>query len=429
MKHIYLPTLHSGQVEIFNGRTNLNAVKCGRRYGKTKMMVTLASNYAAKGEKVGIFTPTYKQLKEPYSEIQEILQPIVYTSNKTDGEIIVQSRKPGRVTRGKVDFWTLIDNELAGRGREYDHVFLDEGAFNKRGQMMDIWDKSIKPTMLTTKGKTWVFSTPNGIADDEFFYQICHDPKYGFKVFHAPSVANPYVDPAEIEKKRLTEDPLVFRQEYLAEFVDWSGVQFFSLDKLLDNGLPIDVPNKIDAVFVTIDTAVKTGKENDGTAVIYWGINKFVGHPLIVLDWDIIQIEGSLLETWLPTVFQNLEAFAKQHNARLGSLGAHIEDKASGTILIQQAQRRGWMAEAIDSVLTSVGKDERCISVSGYVYRGMVKLSKQAFDKVVTYKGHTRNQFLAQVLGFKIGVKDQVDDLVDCFTYGIAIALGNHEGF
>jgi hypothetical protein len=65
--------------------------------------------------------------------------------------------------------------------------------------------------------------------------------------------------------------------------------------------------------------------------------------------------------------------------ARKGWLGAWIENKGSGSILIQQAQRRGWRAHAIESKLTDVGKDERAISVSGYVYRDMVKFSRPAY--------------------------------------------------
>src|SRR5262249_53396764 len=115
----------------------------------------------------------------------------------------------------------------------------------------------------------------------------------------------------------------------------------------------------------------------------------------------------------------------------MGSSGAMIEDKNSGSILIQQAQNRGWPAEAIESGLTDKGKDERAISVSGYVYQGLVKICPAAYDKVTTYKETTRNHFLGQVVGFRIGDKDasREDDLLDTFTYGIAIALGNEEGY
>ena len=149
-----------------------------------------------------------------------------------------------------------------------------------------------------------------------------------------------------------------------------------------------------------------------------------------ILDWDIVQIEGSLLETWLPTVFQNIEHWAAQTNASAGaSMGAWIEDKSSGMVLLQQCKRRGWPARPIESRLTSVGKDERAISVSGYVYRGLVKMTEHAYNKTVNYKGQTANHFRKQVNGFRVGIKDQQDDLADAFCYAVALALGNSEGF
>ena len=53
--------------------------------------------------------------------------------------------------------------------------------------------------------------------------------------------------------------------------------------------------------------------------------------------------------------------------------GAFIEDKNSGTILLQQALRRQMLTHPIDSKLTAMGKDERAISVSGCVHRELVK--------------------------------------------------------
>ena len=208
-----------------------------------------------------------------------------------------------------------------------------------------------------------------------------------------------------------------------------AGTSFFDEKNLLDDGNPVAPPTFCDAVFATMDTAVKTGTKNDGTAVCYWALNKRNSAPLTLLDWEIVQIEGSLLEAWLPTIFQNLEQHAKTCGARMGSLGVHVEDKASGTILLQQARRRGWQAHEIDSKLTSVGKAERAISISGYVHRGMIKMSTHSYAKNTTYKSRNGNHFLMQVFRFQIGVKDQADDLLDAFCYGVAIALGNTQGF
>jgi hypothetical protein len=125
-------------------------------------------------------------------------------------------------------------------------------------------------------------------------------------------------------------DPLVYAQEYLAEFVDWAGVAFFSPDKWMLDGALVAMPQRCDAVFAVIDTAIKTGYEHDGTAVVYFAIDKT--NPkwkLSILDWDIHKIEGALLEAWLPTVYRTLEGFAKQCGTRRGSLGTFIEDKGS----------------------------------------------------------------------------------------------------
>ena len=178
-------------------------------------------------------------------------------------------------------------------------------------------------------------------------------------------------------------DPLVYAQEYLAEFVDWSGVAFFAREKLLQDGQPVPYPKHCDRVFAIIDTASKTGTENDGTAVTFFARNKHSGIPLLILDWDIVQIEGALLETWLPSVFKRLEELVAPLSCPWRCLGAWIEDKNSGTILLQQALNRGLHVHDIESKLTALGKDERAISVSGYVYRGEVKYTDHAFNKTV----------------------------------------------
>lgn len=88
-------------------------------------------------------------------------------------------------------------------------------------------------------------------------------------------------------------------------------------------------------------------------------------------------------------------------------------------------------ARAIDSKPTAMGKDERAISVSGYVHRGSVKYTDHAFATTSVYKRRSRNHLVDQVESFRIGDKgnDREDDPLDTFCYGIALALGNDQGF
>jgi len=213
--------------------------------------------------------------------------------------------------------------------------------------------------------------------------------------------------------------------------IKWdTGMEIFREISLLDeNGAAIDPQMHPDYVYATIDTAMKDGSKNDGTSVVYWARYKHFGIPLVLLDWDLKQMEGSLLEFWLPDVFRRLEELSVMLKARGGSIGAWIEDKSSGTILLQQSKRREWPAHEIDSKLTALGKSERAISVSGYVHRGNVKISKFAYDKVVTYKSVSKNHLLSQVVGFRIGVDNKTDDCTDGFSYGVAIGLGDSDGW
>jgi phage terminase large subunit-like protein len=237
-------------------------------------------------------------------------------------------------------------------------------------------------------------------------------------------------DPTYIDRLYSSGPPWLVRAWLEGDWDAQAGESFFTEQSILIEGRPCELPNRVDRVFAVIDTALKDTLEHDGTAVIYFAKNNLYGIPLIILDWDVIQIEGSLLEAWLPNVNRRLEEFAGQLKARYGSAGMWIEDKASGIVLLQQAVRKGLPAYPIDSKLTALGKEARAVDTSGYWYSGKVKISQHAYDKVTNYRGQTRNHFLSQVCGFRLGMKTPHNlDLLDCATYGMAIGLGNSDGY
>jgi hypothetical protein len=441
-----LQQLHNGQLTAYWAlkEPRFKALRCGRRFGKTEFAKTWIADALVRGGECAWFAPQHKTWSETYAELADLLRQILMDSSKSQGVLRLN-------TGGRLDFWTL-ENTIAGRGRRYRRIVVDEAAFakdgdiNAVGSMMEIWEKSIKPTLYDYGGQALACSNSAGKNPDNFLYNICTDPRYGFTEFHATTMDNPTL-PKRSQGERLEDwrlrrqrfaaalkadnEPLVYAQEYLAEFVDWSGAVFFSREKLLEQGVPVAYPRSCESVFAVIDTASKTGTNNDATAVAFFAKGHSGSCPLMILDWDIVQIEGATLETWLPTVLEKLEQLSRRCRSRFGSVGVWIEDKNSGTILLQQALRRQWVAHAIESKLTAMGKDERAISVSGYVYRGEVKYTDHAFNKTVAYKGKTRNHLVEQVENFRVGGKNdgREDDLLDTFCYGVALSLGNQEGF
>jgi hypothetical protein len=441
-----LPQLHAGQAAAYWALLphRWKVLRCGRRFGKTEFAKAWIIQGLLQGQECAWLAPQHMTWSEVYTDLNTVLRPIMDTSSKASA--VMRMR-----TGGRLEFWTL-ENAIAGRGRRYRRIVIDEAAFAKdgdnktEGSMMEIFEKSIKPTLYDYGGEVLITSNSAGKNPDNFFYNICTDPQYGFHEYVATTMDNPMLPKrnrdesvgAWLERQRQFQadlktgnDPLVYAQEYLAEFVDWAGAAFFGREKLLENGEPLPYPARCECVFAVIDTASKTGTEHDGTAVTYFAKTLFGPVELLILDWDTIQIQGDLLETWLPNVYRRLEELSKICGARGGSLGAFIEDKNSGTILLQQAARGGWQATAIESKLTAMGKDERALSVSGYVFRGQVKYTDHVYNKTSQYKRQTRNHLAEQIESFRMGDKNnkREDDLLDTFCYGIAISLGNREGF
>ena len=192
---IKLRTWHEGQRNIVANRARLSVIRAGRRFGKSVLLEDIACNFGAIGYPVGFFAPDYKKLMPSYKECKRILKPIIKSASKIDAVIELTNG-------GTIDFWTLQDED-AGRGRKYKEVIIDEGSLVKKG-MQAIWEQSIEPTLLDYNGNAIMGGTPKGVDEENFFYMACTDKSLGFKEFHAPTAANPTLNPvavAELKNK------------------------------------------------------------------------------------------------------------------------------------------------------------------------------------------------------------------------------------
>lgn len=209
-----------------------------------------------------------------------------------------------------------------------------------------------------------------------------------------------------------------------------AGSYYFADENFLlrteDGGLkPADVPTSCDAVFAVLDTASKAGKQNDGTGCKYYALQMYPKPRAYVLDWEYFQTNAATLIHWLPSVLSRCEQLAVQCGARGGSVGAWVEDKDSGVVLIQQAQEQGLAVHAIPSELTALGKDGRALTVSGYIYNNQVVYTEPAYLKTVVYKGRSKNHSFDQATHYRMsfGTPNDEDELFDCLCYGAALAF------
>ena len=256
-RRISLGQLHFGQLKAHWALQphRFKVLRCGRRFGKTEFAKNWIAQGLVQGEECAWFAPQHMTWIEVYSELTQMLGPILDTSSRAPPVIRLSNG-------GRLDFWSL-ENPIAGRGRRYRRIVIDEAAFTKDGDnrsddsMMALWEKGIKPTLFDYVGEALVCSNCAGKNPDNFFYNICTDPQYGFHEFHATTLDNPLL-PKRAQNEsfedwgarrarfhedlRKDNDPLVYAQEYMAEFVDWSGAAFFSREKLLVENRPLPLP-------------------------------------------------------------------------------------------------------------------------------------------------------------------------------------------
>lgn len=248
---LILPILHEGQQVIVDEARRFNVLACGRRFGKTMLGVDLLVDKAIDGCLVGWFSPTYRMLNEVWKAIHETTRPL-------HSRVSLQEHRIELITGGVIDCWSL-DAYDSVRGRKYHRVIIDEAAMVP--DLGDAWQAAIRPTLTDYTGDAFFLSTPKGIN----FFHECYSrgvdqTQSEWKAWHAPTTANPYIDPAEVESARQELPEQVFRQEYLAEFLQNDGAVFRNIDACLS---PDTGDHKGHRLFAGVDW----GQQNDFTVI------------------------------------------------------------------------------------------------------------------------------------------------------------------
>lgn len=221
---VELPALYPAQAQILAEQSRFNVLNIGRRAGKTYLGIHLALKAAAMGQRVGWFSPRYKYLLDVWRDLDIQTKPVRKSIN-------TQERRIELKNNGVIECWSLEDGD-AGRSRSYDLALVDEAAMVPTLEMT--WTKAIRPTLSDRKGGAWFLSTPKGL---NYFYELFNysgQPGYEeWRSWQMPSAVNPFLPADEIEVARRELPDLVFRQEYLAEFISSDGSVFRGVDAVL----------------------------------------------------------------------------------------------------------------------------------------------------------------------------------------------------
>ena len=206
---------HPGQLQVHKGAERFKVLAAGRRWGKTRLGVYECLSTAIKHGTAWWVAPTYKMSEVGW-------RPLMRLARSIQG---VEVSKAERTIRFAGGGWVGIrsaDNPDTLRGEGLDFVVMDECAYMR----WETWSEVIRPALSDKLGKALFISTPKGRNWFWEIYQMGELGENNWKNYHYTTYDNPYMEKEEIDSAKKDLPDIVFRQEFLAEFVDVSGMVF-----------------------------------------------------------------------------------------------------------------------------------------------------------------------------------------------------------
>jgi hypothetical protein len=250
-----LPRPHVEQFRVLNEAKRFNVLCCGRRWGKTTIAMDCIVRPTLAGKKAAWFSPSYRSLSDAWRSLQSTLQPVVARKNESEHRMELLSG-------GSLECWSL-DDPNAGRGRAYHVIVIDEAALVRN--LEEAWQESIRPMLTDYQGGAWFLSTPKGTGNYfHALYQRGQSETEEWASWRMPTSSNPYILQSEIDSAKGDLTDLAFAQEYLAQFVTWTGAVFRRIMDAVKPSGPTGVAGMI---------GVDWGRVGDYTVITVLSVN------------------------------------------------------------------------------------------------------------------------------------------------------------
>ena len=243
-------------------RSRFRISACGRRWGKTLSAGNELLQFALEYNDVLCqwVAPRYKQAKIPFRFIRKAFRNTGLFSDVSKTDLRIEF-----INGSVIEFRSGDDpDNLRGEGPLL--IVLDEAAYVTR----ELWEEVLRPSLAETGGKGILKSTPKG---KNYFFEMFQrglDPEYpDFASFTFPSSTNPYIPEMEMQAAKAELPESVFKQEYLAEFLD-DGAGVFRNIKGCFKGAALGKPNVGWDYVIGVDVA----KHQDFTVICVLDKNK-----------------------------------------------------------------------------------------------------------------------------------------------------------
>lgn len=273
------------------------------------------------------------------------------------------------------------------------------------------WDETLKSRLNSTK--TPVIVIMQRLHEDDFCGMLLRDAEYKFEQLILPAILDEGTDQERAlwpEKHSLEQlKAMQVKNSYV-----FAG-QMQQSPRPLGGGIIksswfgfYDVLPKIKYRAIFVDTAQKEKESNDYQVASLWGLGE--DGDLYLIDMMRDKFQAYELEVRIPAFWNKAKA---DRTSQLRFMG--VEDKASGTQLIQNIRHKIRPAIPLKEIERSRSKLERVMDVQGYIESGYVKLPRSASflsDFISECEAFTANDSHPH--------DDQIDTMCDAITMMLA---------
>ena len=281
-----------------------------RQIGKSVLCKVLCTKWLLEPNKeIGYITPSLKLAKKFFNDLTGIIpESLLVKSNASD--LILQS-----VTGSTLYFYSAEQGNRI-RGVTFDYLVLDEAAFYKEDTGANhIWYSILQPTIKVKGKKIVMVSTPNGQSG--FWYDLIQKALKGQKGY-AYIKRTIYDDSmcTDIEEIKNSTPDLMFRQEFLCEFIAGANSFFTGYHNCYDDTMQF---NWNQPLWAGIDWS-STGKDETIVTFIN-GLNQIIQY----------NIEGDL-----DSKYSQIASILNKYSLK----GVYAEDNSIGSVMINELKKQ-----------------------------------------------------------------------------------------
>ena len=281
-----------------------------RQIGKSVLCKVLCTKWLLEPNKeIGYITPSLKLAKKFFNDLTGIIpESLLVKSNASD--LILQS-----ITGSTLYFYSAEQGNRI-RGVTFDYLVLDEAAFYKEDTGANhIWYSILQPTIKVKGKKIVMVSTPNGQSG--FWYDLIQKAIKGQKGY-AYIKRTIYDDSmcTDIEEIKNSTPDLMFRQEFLCEFIAGANSFFTGYHNCYDDTMTF---NWNQPLWAGIDWS-STGKDETIVTFIN-GLNQIIQY----------NIEGDL-----DSKYSQIASILNKYSLK----GVYAEDNSIGSVMINELKKQ-----------------------------------------------------------------------------------------